>query len=90
MEEACRLRYDRLLFASERCSKGTLSTGTEARTRRVLELGAMTLLEAEMENMFQDHEVRRDPQKLGYASCLEEMLDRHYNILGKLFSILLA
>ncbi|CAM9813659.1 unnamed protein product [Ectocarpus sp. 13 AM-2016] len=107
--EVCRARYDHIAFAqgsssdssSSNSSSGS-STGnaSSCRERRwLLELGAMTVLEAELETLSVDEAAytagdggrtegggscnnssSRDIES--YKSCLEAMLDEHYDALG--------
>lgn len=88
-DDACRARYDRLLFASERCAAQN-SNATTTR-RRMLELGALTLLEAELGNMSmggggdRQRKQREQPTaERGYASCLKALVDQHYDNLREL------
>lgn len=112
-DDACRARYDHLIFASERCANSNKSTvkrsstrstsegiagsgdtdtgviASAAQRRRLLELGALTLLEAELESLSVastgGDEQRGGKQSTtamwGYASCLKAMVDRHYDNL---------
>ncbi|CAM9793091.1 unnamed protein product [Ectocarpus fasciculatus] len=105
--EVCRARYDHITFAKERSrdsshnsSSSGSSTGDDAascRERRwLLELGAMTVLEAELETLSVDDGASTAGrggraeggssarERASYKSCLEAMLDEHYVALGGL------
>lgn len=81
-DDACRARYDYLLFASERCAAE--NSNATATRRRMLELGALTLLEAELTNLSMAGEGDRQRKQREYASCLEAMVDQHYDNLREL------
>lgn len=98
-DDICRSRYDRILFAAERFSGDGHDKASSHSTRRMLELGAMSLLEAELEatSVCADsmtgggtsakggHEAQQqssnERKKLAYRSCLEALLEGHYNNL---------
>lgn len=100
-DDVCRARYDCLLFAlerhaadnNERKKHAAKSGTTSAARRRILELGALSLLEAELEDVRAlcvggaDGKQQRDVS--GYASCLEAMVDRHYDNLRELVCVML-
>lgn len=76
--DVCRARYDRLLFAKERCGDLNKDRG------RMLELGAMSVLEAAIENVSLDAEHRQTISEQRYRSCLETLLEGHYQNLCEL------
>lgn len=102
-DDVCRARYDRLLFAAERCRAGPSSRDIDhgasvpslpgdaaalpvhmAGRKRLLELGAMSVLEAELELLpLGENSGRREGAADLYKSCLVAMLDGHYDALGE-------
>lgn len=87
-----RARYDRILFAAERCqaeaSVSKHDSGVSNQRRRMLELGAMCMLEAELEVLSMGE---NSIQELGcserelesFKSSLTCLMNRHYDNLGK-------
>lgn len=82
-DDVCRTRYDQIVFAAD---------GASSRERRwLLELGAMTVLESELETLSVDDGAstaaeegnRRGRERESYKSCLEAMLDGHYDTLSE-------
>lgn len=107
-DDVCRNRYDRIVFGTGVPSSSTGSAGAGAtrgdgatcRERKwLLELGAMTVLEAELETLSVDGSPssaaanhrnsnsnsgdRQAREREWYKSCLETMLDGHYEALGE-------
>lgn len=95
-EDLCRSRYDRINFARERCQDGGDVKEASKERRWLLELGAMTLLEAELETISVSTEAmsaagrnetqrgRGDQDTGAYQSCLGALLEGHYDALGEL------
>lgn len=92
-EDGCRARYDHVTFAAERCRAIGQDEAPSSERRWTLELGAMSVLEAELETLNLDRvSVERatrggvggdgsEQEKEAYRSCLEEMLEEHYDAL---------
>lgn len=116
-DDVCRARYDQIAFAAQRCQRDRDDAaddhghdagdggGVFSRERRwLLELGAMTVLESELEtlsvadvasaaaataegNQHQEHSSSssRGRERASYmSSCLEAMLDNHYDTLSEM------
>ena len=107
--DVCRNRYDRIVFgtgvpssitgAAGAGASATCGDGAASRGRKwLLELGAMTVLEAELETLSVDgcpspsSANRRNSSRTSsgdtrerewFKSCLETMLDGHYDALGE-------
>lgn len=91
-DDISRARYDRILFAAERCEAEVAVTkhdsGVSKQRRRMLELGAMGMLEAELEILSMGES---NIQELGcserelesFKSSLMCLMDRHYDNLGE-------
>lgn len=94
--DGCRGRYDNILFAAERCQADGRGEEPSSERRWMLELGAMSVLEAELETFRLDRasaeRVSREndggdqgngseQEQVAYRSCLEMMLDDHYDAL---------
>lgn len=79
--DVSRARYDHFLFAKERCCdlKGR---------RRMLELGAMSVVEAAIESVSLDAERHKNRSEQRYESCLETLLEGHYYNLCELKDVL--
>lgn len=108
-DDVCRNRYDRIVFGagvpgdSSRAAGAVAARGENAASRErrwLLELGAMTVLEAELETLSLGGSLSSAAAKLHgndaicsgtqqarerewYKSCLEAMLDGHYEALGE-------
>ena len=92
-QDGCRARYDHLIFAAERCQAGGQGEAPSSERRWMLELGAMSVLEAEVETLRLERVSAgrvcgggdggdgTEQEQESYRSCLEEMLDDHYEAL---------
>ena len=92
LDDIRRARYDRLLFSAERCqTEAHVSTNDSVewkQRRRMLELGAMGTLEAELEALPSRSSSTREQGVCGrelenLKSCMSHLLNRHYENLGK-------
>lgn len=106
--DVCRNRYDHLVrqgqglgtdgvsSSSSGAAHGGGGHGYSRERRWLLELGAMTVLEAELETLSMDsscastaavdrhhNDADKGRERERYRSCLETMLDGHYDTLGE-------
>lgn len=95
-KDGCRARYDHIIFAAERCQSDGHGEAPSSERRWMLELGAMSVLEAELETLRLERAsaegvpraddggeqgYESEEEQDAYRSCLETMLDDHYDTL---------